>query len=197
MEKKYLEEQINLAKELVADVDEPYKTIAFGVVLTNLLGLNIQGNKGVIKKLTVDKKDDIDFETEITTNVEKLATDCKLSAKEIGDVITIRNGAVEIVAPINGTEPERQVIATQCVLIVHEIVFQEDWVKTNVIKEALRKSGIQDKSGHLSKYLKNKPVIFRMRGSGLGAEYKLTTPGRIQAFQTIQNLVKGEKLHEN
>jgi len=190
-----LKEKIKIAHEAVSDESEPYKIESFKIILKILIIDYLSEKQGVERRTgkvsTGTEKISTGAEN-ISTNLAKLAANCELTVDELEEVITIEHNEVEIIVNITGNEAEQQVTAAKCVLITHETVFKQDWMKTSTIKESLRKSGIQDKSSHLSEYLQRQSTLFRMRGKGSGAEYKLTTQGRTSAYQTIRKLAKGE-----
>jgi len=192
-------EKIKIARESVADEDEPYKTESFKIILSHLLDLEseIQYPIPSSPSKKSEKKSQLSQKSDIEEMKNQLATNCDITKDELNDVFSINNNLIEMLVPVSGMEVEQQVISSQCLLAAYEVVFGYDWVDSPLLGESLRAMGIKDKGHNLSTNLKKKSDLFRLMGKAPHKKYKLTIPGRKSAFILIRKLAKGEKLYED
>lgn len=194
MDKKYIDKKIKIAMDLVKGVDSQFQKEVFGAIFFKLINsdetvpadeiLHIplnSANKQQRKKLNLEG------------GKKELATNCKILLSELNDTISIKNDYVQIIAPLAGTDTQKQIIATQCVLAAYEIILKQDWVPASLLTKSLDKSGIGG-LGNLARNLQQNSKLFRAKGIRPYKEYKLFGPGRISAFDLIKKLAKGETL---
>src|SRR2546427_5080508 len=124
-------------------------------------------------------------------NTLELVTKCRITVDELKNVFLIKDKKVEIVRPIEGKDPKKMIIAAQCVLAVHEVIFGQEWVQAHVLTDCFRGIGIKNPGHNLAAHMKNNSDLFLKRTNA--SEYRLTTDkGRISAFETIRKLAKRE-----
>jgi hypothetical protein len=191
-----IKEKIKIAREAVEGEDEPYKTSAFQIILGKLL--NSDQMESSDSKIQTIKPLHIPFNTTVQTidfqkMEEELAKSCGVTIKELDDVISINNDVIQVIAPISGNEADKQIVATQCILITAEVALGQEWVDSTMLRKCLNLSGIGE-FDHLARNLRRKSNLIRTRGKKPNLEYKLFGPGRVSAFQIIKKLAKGESL---
>ncbi|MDE1818703.1 MAG: hypothetical protein KGI19_08890 [Thaumarchaeota archaeon] len=191
-----IKDKIKVAREAVKGEEEPYKTAAFQVILGKLLDSEQSEVSHSITQLMKPKSSTIDT-TKQTTDLEKgkeeLAKNCGITVKELDDVLSIKNGTIQIIAPLKGTEPEKQIVVTQCVLATYEIVLGKEWIESSLITKCIDLSGVGGLT-NLARTVKNNTNLIRTRGKRPNLEYKLFGPGKVSAFQIIKKLAKGEEI---
>lgn len=198
MDFKRIKEKIKIAREAVEGEEEPYKTAAFQVILGKLLGsdqIELPHSKTSSTKTSSSL-----IQTNVTSQTidlvkgkEELAKNCGITAKELDDVFAIKNGIVQIIAPLKGTDPEKQLVVTQCVLATYEFILGKEWIESSLLTKCLDLSGVGGLK-NLARTIKNNANLIRTKGKRPNLEYKLFGPGRISAFQIIKKLAKGEQI---
>ncbi|MGI0056775.1 MAG: hypothetical protein ACREAK_05310 [Nitrosarchaeum sp.] len=190
-----LAEKTKKAREAVEGQEEPYKTEAFKIILTHLLNSS-SAAESITQGSTSQKFERptlLDQKSNLKKGKSELALLCGLSANELDDVFIIEEDKVEMHAPVSGTEAEKQIMASQCLLVAYEVLLGQEWVDSPVLVESLRAMGIQDKGRNLSTNLKKRSEYFRLSGKAPHKKYKLTTVARTSALNLIRQLAKGEK----
>ena len=107
MNAKDLHKIIQMAKDAVKDEEEPFKTEGYKIILAKLMD---SANKNTGAKPTTLQTSE---ESNETHNFESLAAKCDLSLKEIKDIFEIKNGGIEIIAPIKGSDAQKHVKITK------------------------------------------------------------------------------------
>lgn len=196
MDPDKVKDKIKLAKKIVeGEKDELYKTEAFKIILSKLLESEKDVQKTDLSKNTetVTKQSPID-------NIEEkqmgLANKCNVTINELEQVIFIKDNTIEIISPISGSDARKHVIVTQCLLAAYQIIFEQEWVSSQIIIKCLRSMGVKDVT-NLSLTLKKYSDLVIGRGTRGHKEYRLTSgQGRISAFNTIHELAKGKEFEK-
>ena len=131
------------------------------------------------------------METDLEKGTSDLAKACNISAKEVDDVISIKKDYMQIIAPVQGSEPEKQLKVSLCILITNEIILKEDWISSAFLVKSLDKSGVGDLP-NLGRTLKRNSKLIRSRGTRPYKEYKIIGSGRLMALDFVKKLAKGE-----
>jgi len=186
MNAKELQKIIQMAKDAVKDEEEPYKTEGYKIILAKLMdSATAIGFEPIPDIQSLEQ-------SEKTYSFETLATKCNLSVKEIKDIFEIKNAGIEIIAPIKGSDAQKHIKITLCILAASEIILGKEWTLTSVIVEALRSAGVKDLA-NFSSTLKKHPEKIRMKGVKKFKEYKLTsTEGKSAAFELIRKIAQGD-----
>lgn len=203
MKVDYLKEKIAIARKAVEGEDEPFKTAAFTTILSKLIDHDHTTNKNHHKpqKTLIHQSpaQTIPSET-ISIDIEKakeeLTKSCGITIKELDDMVSLNRGMVQIISPIKGKETDKQIVATQCILIIHEVVLGVEWVSSSLLRKYIDLSGIGELD-HLARNIRRNPNLIRARGKKPNLEYKLFGPGRVSAIALIRKLAKGENSNEN
>lgn len=184
METEEIKEKIKLAMSLVEDVPEPFKTKAFEVILSNLLG-------GVFPKKGSDILPEETKVAEVTRNIElkiqKLAELVGIEVSQLEDIFQFEEKGPTFIGRVNGTEAEKQVQVCRLAILVLKEVYGQEWVEGSILWKILQDCGIGSLD-NLAKNLKAQGNEFRMMGQKRGKKYKLTEPGRQNALQSLKQL---------
>ena len=182
-----IKEYMKLAQEAVKDEVEPYRSEAFKILFSKLLN-STQTPEETFVHLESDPK----YHLSLDQKMNEFAKKCNLTVRELRDVFSMNDDLISIIAPIEGTEAEKQSIASQCILTAYELLFDMEWLESSKLMKCINSSGI----GGLDHFARNirKKKIFRIQGKGKGKalEYKISGLGRLQAFEIIHDLAKGE-----
>jgi len=191
---KKIQNYMEIARKAVEGEEEPYKTEAFKIILGRLLDSDEENitPKQLSIKSSDNKKRELSFDFEQRRN--EFAKNCGLTVTELDDVIYIKDNIVQLIASLSGSEAQKQVTATKCILAVHEAILDKEWVDSSTLIQCINSSGIS--TTHLSRNLRKYSSNFlRVSGKGKGKslEYKITGPGRISAFEDLKKLTKEGK----
>lgn len=190
VDSKALKEKIKIAKEAVSEeTDETYKTEAFKVILSKLIDSDISNISSETKHRS-DKKPKLVVNEDTLTKTD-FAKKCGLETKELDDVMAIDQDIIQIIAPLEGKETEKQKIATPCILAAYEGLFGQEWVSSTQLRKCLDMSGVGELD-HFARNIKRQGNMVRTKGKKPNLEYRLVGPGRLEAFKIIKRLAKGE-----
>lgn len=192
---EFIKTQIKLAKDVVADEEDPIvKTESFKIVLANLLNKITYSNPMTSQQGFEGLQGG---DTPMNAKKNQLAKNCSISLEELNKVLSIHDDSVEIRAPIVGNETFKHVVASQCALIAYEFVLDREWVESGDLIKCLKAMGVKDFS-NLAPHLTQRPDIFLTKGTRGHKQYRLTSStGRESSFQLIRKLAKGENLNES
>lgn len=195
MDPEQLKKIIKLAREAVDDEPEPYKTEAFKISFSKLLEQELSehtiNNTKQVGITSIDQNllpEATDFNTRLTLFAQK----CRLTLQELKDVFYTDKELIYLISPLPGSEAEKQTLASQCILTAYELLFEKEWLEAPLLMKCIDLSGI-GQIDHFARNIRKKQII-RIRGKGKGKslEYKITGLGRLQAFEIIHDLAKGE-----
>lgn len=183
-----IKECLKLAQEAVKDEVEPYRSEAFKILFAKLLD-SVQ--KSVEK--TFEQTEPLpESDVPLDQKMHDFAKKCNLTVRELKDVFSMNDDLISLIAPVEGTEAEKQSIASQCILTAYELLFNIEWLESSKLMKCINSSGI----GGLDHFARNirKKKIFRIQGKGKGKtlEYKISGLGRLQSFEIIHDLARGE-----
>lgn len=192
MDEKNLKEKIEIAKEAVEGQEEPYKTAAFQVIFSKLLDSSDMGIEKQPRNSSQTPQTQPPIQvSNLENGKQELARQCGISIKELDDILYFKDDVIKVVAPLSGSEQEKQVTAAKCILTAYEIIFEKRWIKAVVLSKCEDLSGIGQLS-HIAENLKKDKQSFRLQGKGSAAEYKITGPGRTSALEIIKKFAKGD-----
>lgn len=190
MKRNEVNEKIKETIELLKDQKEPYKSLAFPVILSKLLrDEKTQTDKTTSSSESPTTKLDKNMSSH---GLEELAKQCKINTSEIENVISINKNLIQVISPLSGSEPEKQIQVSRLVLLSYDLVFSKEWVDAITLKKCVDISGVGDLK-NFARTLKNNYKQFRKRGGTKNAEYKIIGPGRLMAINDFQLLAKGEQ----
>ncbi len=193
MNKEFVKEKVKIAKELVEDIDEQFKTVAFSAVLIKLL----DDEKKVEQFQKQPKANERAIDNnmvllEVQKKKEELAKKCNMPVEELDKILDIRTDYVQLLKIIKGGDVEKQRLASKCILIAFLDVYEKDWIDSNVMIKSLEKSGITFEQ--LPRNLRGESESFSIKGHGKGnpLKYAITGPAKITTYEIISKLSKGE-----
>jgi hypothetical protein len=184
-----MKDAVRIAKEVVKNEPEPYRAEAFRVVLARLLeSIEAPTSVGGVEALKSDTQG-----KPRSNGFEELAEACSVDRHQLEDIINARNGVVGFLVTLDraASDREKQIVASQCILVTYHVALGKEWVKASILGEALENAGIGS-VGALSRYLSARSDLFRKSGRYKDREYKLTEIGKKAAFLTIRALSEGK-----
>ena len=197
MDPQDLQEKIKIAKESVQDQEEPYKTEAFKIILSSLIGgTKLKKSKGSAtpkrkhKSTSKGKSGSTLIIYEMKNELSEFAQKCKISEEVLLEIISIKNNFIQIVKKPKLKEKEKQVRFSLFILAGYKILYEIEWLPTKRLRKCLDDSGVGD-LGHLFRGLSATSLIID-RGAKGGKEYKITGKGIDTACEYICELAKGE-----
>lgn len=199
MDEKTLKEKIKIAREAVQDEQEPYKTEAFKIILSSLISRTPMRSKAKskVKSKSTGKKgiNPILSKLEQKNELDELSKKCGITTDALSEVITIKNNIIQIIKRPKIKESEKHVLFTACILACYRILYEIEWLSTNLLKKCLDDSAVGD-LGHYAEDIAKESFILP-RGEKRGKEYKITGKGLDMAYEVIKKLSKDEPLVEN
>ena len=196
MEINQIKNKIKIALDSVKELDEPYKLETYKIILTlslsDSLPLSEENNQQKDNKLTpkIEKSPKSDH------NITKLSNLCKITTRELSDVLKFDNNEVILKKVLTGTEAEQQVSGSQLILLGYEIGLGTSEISSKTLKGVLKKSNITDKGSNFAQNLKRRKDLFSMSSKSSGINlYSLTAnKGRTSAIELLTKLAKGDDI---
>ncbi|TET26556.1 MAG: hypothetical protein E3J73_04325 [Candidatus Bathyarchaeum sp.] len=184
MQIEEIKEKINQAIKAVADVEEPFRTKAFEIVLSTLL-------EGSVIKTSIKSRSSTETSTRRTNTLnQQIAEFAKKAGIESGklrDFYDFEEDEPVFIGKVEGREAEKQIQISKCLLIAYESVYGISWVKTSILSKALDNYGVGSLN-NLAKNLGKCRDDFRSKGQFRGTQYKLTQLGRESALNLLRQL---------
>ena len=189
-DKDELKKIVDLAVDVIKDVPSELQNTALELVLRKLL---ISNDGDVIKVADSLQKPPLEISA---TPKGKLAILCGISEEELDNVILEKDGNLEIVCGITGSESFKMIVGSLIILGSKEILFAQEWIGSSELISPLKKIGVEDKGSNFAATLKSKSDLFLKRPSA--KEYRLTTSiGRKIAYSMINKLSKNMSISKN
>ncbi len=193
MKKEDIESKAKKAIELVRGIESDFKTAAFSVIFGRMLDHDGGTPQPPQKERAREPAGDGSKGADNQTKKEEFAKNCGITVKELEEVLYFDKDIIKVVAPLSGSEPEKQLIVAKCVLTAFDVVLGQPWVKALILSKCIGASKVGQLS-HLAKNLQKDKQSIRLQGSKKGAEYKITEYGKALTFDIIKKLAKGEPL---
>ena len=188
MEINEIKTKIKFAIDAVDGIDKDYKIEAFKIILSKELNVLSSSPVPKIEASGIPKP------PSEAPKLSELVAKLGISEEEIGNVVSIIDDKIEMHYTFEGSDKQNMINFSMCYLIIKFYIFKNEWIKSTEIANAMKKIGIEDKSGNFTAYVKNETSIFVKRGKGKELEFKLVTPkGREIALSVLKNLIKPEK----
>jgi len=140
-----IKEKIQLAIQAVADVKEPFKTKAFEVILSTLL-----------KKPEAEVHAAPPPSTKVITKgaktlnqkIAEFANEANVEVSKLKDIFEFEEDKPIFIGRVEGSEAEKQVQISKCLLVSYKSVYGKDWVEASFLSKALDDYGVESgKSG--------------------------------------------------
>lgn len=190
-----IKEAIKIAKEAASgENDELIKKEVFNITYSKLLDkLLLESQNTTSSSDTLpNHENNLNQTQSFEDKISNFANRCRLTIKELKEVFYFENELIYLITQFNGSEAEKQTRVSQCILTAYELLFEKEWINASLLMKCIDLSGI----GNLDHFARNmrRKNIFRIRGKGKGKilEYKISGSGRIEAFELIHDLVKGD-----
>lgn len=192
MKKEDIESKAKKAIELVRGIEDDFKAAAFSVIFGRMLDHDGGTPHPPQKERAREPAGDGSQGTDIQKKKEEFAGKCGITVTKLDDVLYFADDHIKVVAPLSGSESEKQSIVAKCVLTAYDVVFGRQWVKSLDLSKCLNAS--KTDQSHLARNLQKDKQSFRLQGDKKGTEYKITEDGKNSAFEIIKKLAKGEPL---
>jgi hypothetical protein len=105
---------------------------------------------------------------------------------KLKDVFEFKEDKPVFIAKLEGTTAKKQVKLSQCLLVVFDELYGNDWLETSILRQILDDYGIP--LTNLARNLTNQKEIFRKMGQKQATKYKLTGQGKKKALELIREL---------
>lgn len=184
MQVEEIKEKIQLAIQAVADVEEPFKTKAFEVILSTLLKKpETEGRAPPPPSTRVITKEAKTLDQKIA----KFANEADVEVSKLRDIFEFEEDKPIFIGRVEGSEAEKQVQISECLLVAYKSVYGKAWVKASLLSEALDDYGVGSLA-NLAANLGKCEEEFRAKGQRRGRQYKLTQQGIKNALDLIRQL---------
>ncbi|MEM3172916.1 MAG: hypothetical protein QXE82_05190 [Candidatus Nitrosotenuis sp.] len=193
MKKEDITNKAKKAIELVSGVDDEFKIAAFSVVFDKILDHGDEPQPPQQKRSGHSEPRHDSGVPDIQGKKGELAEKCSISVTQLDEILYFDSDIIKVIAPLSGSEPEKQLTVAKCILTAYDVIFGQPWVKALVLSKCVGASKVGQLS-HLSKNLKKDKQSIRLQGSRKGVEYKITEYGKALTFDIIKKLAKGEAL---
>lgn len=180
MQVKEIKNKIQLAIQAVADVEEPFKTKAFEVVLSRLLEEPEAKGRPSPVQITFKEAKTLD------EKIVRFAKKANLDVDKLKDVFEFKEDKPIFIAKVEGTDVEKQVKFSQCLLVVFDEIYEKEWLEASILRQMLDDFGTP--LANLARNLTNQKEIFRKMGPKQATKYKLTGQGKKKALELIREL---------
>ena len=196
MKIKDVKAKINLALESVKSLDEPYKLETYKIIFSKDLNSGIQEESNDVKKNVNNSKKELKNKENLDENFRKLSSRCKISPRELSDILKIENGKIIFKKTFTGTEKEQQISATQLILLAYEVIYKIYEIDSATLKAELKKFKILDKNSNMARILKERKDLFSTASPNSRKNtYSLTAKiGTKSALALLTKLANGEEI---
>ncbi|MDH3764576.1 MAG: hypothetical protein OER82_02045 [Nitrosopumilus sp.] len=196
MEINHIKHKIKIALDSVKELDEPYKLETYKIILTSSLSDSLSSseeNNGQKDNKFTPKTDKL---SKSDHDITKLSNLCKITTRELFDVLKFDNNEVILKKVLTGTEAEQQISGSQLILLGYEIGLGTSEISSKTLKGVLKKSNIADKGRNFAQNLKRRKDLFSMSSKSSGVNlYSLTAnKGRTSTIELLTKLAKGEQI---
>jgi hypothetical protein len=176
--RKKIAEAKKIADEL--GLEEPYKSEAFGAVLTQLL--QTERAKEKLEKPT-------HVEIGLDKRIEKFAKNIGVTIDQLKQIFDFEEDNLILIKEPVGTQEEKQVQATLLILTGLSYCYEKEQTLATDLKRMLDQSGIDLKnlSTNLKKY-RQRIIPRGMQGSH-NFTYKITGPGKSEGLRLIREFI--------
>ena len=185
MQVEEIKEKIRLAIQAVADVEEPFKTKAFEVVLSTLL--KKPEAEGPPSPPPSSARTTTKVPRTVDQKIAKFAKEANFEVSKLKDLFEFEEDKPIFIGRVEGNEAEKQVQISKCLLLAYRSVYGKNWVETSFLSKALDDYGVGS-LGNLATNLRKHEEEFRAKGHHRWKQYKLTQQGRKNALDLIRQL---------
>jgi hypothetical protein len=183
MDAKYIRKKIEEAKELVKDVEEPFRMEAFKIIFTKLIN-----DEKFIDTSTNSTVDPISVSNQHSNPISKLASYCNVKEDEMRNIIDFENGQFILLKKIEGsTIAEKQINASLCILTAWAKGMDVPWISSEKLGDSLRELSID--TAHLGENL-TPTQYFSLKGKRRAAKYHITTQGWQKGTELLKYFLK-------
>lgn len=176
--KKILEE----AAEAVDGLPPELKVKAFELAFNQLISSNKEAGDDTREAISISSKPGDFF--------AKMQNETGIQESDLKSVFRLdKNNDIKIIAPLNGTNAEKQRVLAYLYIFALRVGFNSEWVSALKFAQQTSEYGINDT--HVSKNLKQDKINIRHAGRKRGKEYSLTPNGVIKAKEVLNKFING------
>ncbi len=198
MSEENIKKKFEIAKNIVQEEKEPFRTEGFKIIFSFLLDSDINSQKKILgKKLTPPsrKSKNNSEDIELKTDFEEIVSKSNITAGEFKETISIHENIIEILKRRKEKENKKHVIFSIVILTIYRVLSEREWMKASLLKKSLDKSGVGDLN-HLPRSLKKTSLIVGT-GSSSSKKYMVTGKGMDLGFEYIRKLSKDQEMEES
>lgn len=185
---------VNFAWDIAQKSPEPIKTEVFKITYSTLLTQTSTDFKTteLDPEMIIDDKS-LSSHSNFEKKLHVFANNCNLSASDLKDFYYIDDEEIYILPALTGSDAEKQTIATQCILTSYQMLFGKEWLDSQTLMKCVSDSKVEGMDHFARNMRRRKNILIRGRGRGAVLEYKITNIGKLETFDILHNLIKGEK----
>ncbi len=181
-----LKAKIQRAINITKDLDEPYRSKAFEIVLSSSINHQL-----ITEKETEQKKTENAPTTEsgLDAKIQNFANKCNLKVEQLKNVYEFEEDTPIFIVRFKKTETEKQILISRLLLVAYEEVYDQEWLS---LKQILKNHGVKGLK-HLSENIE-KSGLFLKKGGTKSTQYKLVSSIKFETCKMVAQLAKGENL---
>ena len=177
--------KIQRAINITKDLEEPYRSKAFEIILPNLLVGRIDSTSNEKK---VEQKTPPSTSQEDTLNheakIESFASKCNVTPEQLKNVYHFEPEKPIYIVPFRGSDSDKQINVSRFLLAAYEEVYDVEWIS---LRKDLTEHGIKSLA-NLARNLDKHSELFRSKGQQKGTAYKLVDTAKLETFKMIREL---------
>ena len=183
--------KVEFAWKVAQQFPNEIKSDVFQITYSSLLTQNI--TKQTDSKLESIDSSEISTSTTTFDQKMKIFTEkCNLSTSDIKDIFYIDDMEIYVLIKIMGRDAEKQVIVSQCILTAYQLLFDKEWITARQLQKCVIESDVGGMDHFARNLRRRKNIIVRGKGKGAALEYKISGVGKLETFEIIRGLVRGE-----
>ena len=183
--------KVEFAWKVAQQFPNEIKSDVFQITYSSLLTQNITKQTD-FKLESIDSSEILTSTTTFDQKMKIFSEKSNLSVSDIKDVFYINDMEIYVLVKMMGSDAEKQAIISQCILTAYQLLFDKEWINTHQLKKCVIDSGVKGMD-HFARNLRSrKNILVRGKGKGAALEYKISGIGKLETFEIIRDLVRGE-----
>lgn len=185
---------VNFAWDIAQKSPESIKTEVFKITYSTLLtqtSTDFKTTELDSKMIACDES--LSPHSNFEKKLDVFAKNCNLSTSDLKDFYYIDDEEIYILPTLTGSDAEKQTIATQCILTSYQMLFGKEWLDSQTLMKCVSDSKVEGMDHFARNMRRRKNILIRGRGRGTVLEYKITNIGKLETFDILHNLIKGER----
>ena len=192
MEIEKIKQLIEFAWNATKDAPEEIRNESFKITYDNLLKQNFPNVVNENSFIT-EQKQNSNLSLDLGKRLSYFANKCRLTVAEIKEVFYIDDDLIYLFNSPDGSEAEKQAIASQCILTAYNILYGKEWIDSSKLMNCVNLSGVEGMDHFARNMRTKKNILIRGKGKGKTLEYKIRGIGQMESFEIIHDLIKEDK----